>query len=349
MSARAKTRVYFTVDVECAEERESRGKIQPAQGYDLRVWGRFANHDDELGVPLIMRELETFGHRGTFYVEPFGARHFGMNGLTSVCRAIRARGHDVQLHAHPVQKEPRFRSLGLTPENDNLHARDVAGQAALLDEALGILVAAGVPRDELRSFRAGNFGADNRTWQAMAQVGLNLSSNLNANYLNRNCRISSAHTTGLFDTRAGVWELPVSNFLDGKQPRHLQIMAVSLGEMIDYLQMARANDIGEVNIFTHSFELFYIEDLERRQARLSRLNLSRLRGLCRFLREHDDEFEVETMGQLAARLRTAATAETSTTTPEMPRGKARHRYRRMVEQLFKRVESGFKVQSHYYS
>jgi hypothetical protein len=343
-----KTRVYFTVDVECAEERAAGGKIQAAQGYDLRVWGRFANHSDELGVPLIMRELENFGHRGTFYVEPFGARHFGLDGLAAVCRSIRARGHDVQLHAHPVQKEPRFRSLGVTPENDNLHARDVAGQAAILDEAMGILVEAGVPKSELRSFRAGNFGADNRTWEAMAKVGLNLSSNLNANYLNRNCKISSAHTTGLFAAADGVWELPVSNFLDGKQPRHLQIMAVSLGELIDYLKTARKNDIGEVNIFTHSFEFFYIEDLERRTARLSHLNVSRLRGLCRFLREHQDEFTVETMGELSQRLRDRPQEFSALAMSQMPRGRAINRYRRMAEQVWKRVESGFKVQSHYY-
>jgi hypothetical protein len=247
-----------------------------------------------------------------------------------------------------VQKEPHFRSLAVIPENDNLHARDVDGQAELLDEAIAILAAAGVPREQIRAFRAGNFGADNRTWQAMAKVGLILSSNLNANYLQRNCRISwPRNETGLFDTGAGVWELPVSNFLDGKKPRHLQITAVSLGEMIDYLRAARANNIGEVNLFTHSFEFFYIEDLARKRARLSYVNLSRLRGLCRFLRDHDDEFEVDTLGALAERLRAGAPAAQSPT--EMPRGKRLQRYRRIVEQLFKRVESGFKVQSHYYS
>ncbi len=105
-----KTRVYITVDTECAEERIVRGALQPPLGYDLRVWGRFANHEEELGVPLIMRELEAAGLRGTFFVEPLGARFFGVDGLAAVCRAIRARGHDVQLHAHPMQQRPRFRS-----------------------------------------------------------------------------------------------------------------------------------------------------------------------------------------------------------------------------------------------
>ena len=53
-----RTRVYITVDVECAEER---GASQPLQGYDLRVFGRFANQRRGLGIELLMDELEAAG------------------------------------------------------------------------------------------------------------------------------------------------------------------------------------------------------------------------------------------------------------------------------------------------
>src|SRR5262249_38895656 len=157
---------------------------------DLRVWGRFANHADELGITLIMDELERHGHRGTFYVEPFGARHFGAAGLSAVCRSLRARGHDVQLHAHPMQSEPRFRSRGLSPPADDFADYRLDEQTRLIGEAIDALVAAGVPRDQIRSFRAGNFGANNDTWRAMAHHDLRVSSNLNLSYLKRNCRIT---------------------------------------------------------------------------------------------------------------------------------------------------------------
>ena len=347
-----KTRVYITVDVECAEERVIRGQLWPPLGYDLRVWGRFANQKDEIGVPLIMRELEAEGLRGTFFVEPLGARFFGIDGLSAVCRSMRARGHDVQLHAHPVQQRPDFRSKGGAAPADDLHAYSVDEQAALLQSGLDILVEAGVPRAELRAFRAGNFGADERTWEAMARVGLTLSSNLNPSYTKRNCRIPWRDNGRLFDTAISnarrVFELPVSNFGDGHGGfRHLQIMAVSLTEMKDYLRQARTLGIHEVVLFTHSFELYYIDDLARKQARVSYINVSRLRGLCRFLEEHSDEFEVDTMGALAQRLADGSeTAPLSSPNP-LPRTRRIHRYGRMIEQLFKRVESGFKVQSHY--
>ncbi len=338
-----KPRVYITVDVECAEERIVRGRVQPPLGYDVRVWGRFANHDEELGIPLIMRELEAEGLRGTFFIEPLGARHFGVDGLAAVCRAIRARGHDLQLHAHPMQQRPRFRSEGVDAPPDDMHAYSVDEQALLLQHALGILEEAGVPRHEVRAFRAGNFGADERTWEAMARVGLTVSSNLNPNYSRRNCKIPWTGVPGLFDTGKGVFELPVSNFTDGNGGfRHLQIMAVSLAEMKDYLMQARALGIGEITIFTHSFEFFYVDDLDERRATLSKINVARLRGLARFLRAHADELEVDTVGELARR-----GPQPSAAVAELPRSKRLHRLGRLIEQVRKRVESGFKVESHY--
>jgi hypothetical protein len=235
-----------------------------------------------------------------------------------------------------------------------MHAYSVDEQARLLQEGIDLLTAAGVPREDLRAFRAGNFGANNDTWRAMARCGLTVSSNLNPSFLGRNCRLSWPRAElSLFDTGCGVWELPVSNFIEsGGAYRHLQIMAVSLSELKDYLKQARQLGLAEITLFTHSFEFFYIDDLKANKARLSWINLLRLRGLCRFLRAHADEFEVETVGALARRLpvpSVAAAAPAAFGSALMPRGSRLRRYGRLVEQLFKRVESGFKVESHYSS
>ena len=63
------TRVYLTVDIEGAEERPGRDGVVPPQDYDLRVWGRFANQADELGLPVLLDRLERHGLPGTFFVE----------------------------------------------------------------------------------------------------------------------------------------------------------------------------------------------------------------------------------------------------------------------------------------
>lgn len=342
----ARTRVFITIDVECAEERLIRGRIQPPLGYDLRVWGQFANHTRGLGIGLIMDELDACGHKATFFVEPFGSHYFGLEGLAAVAQGIRGRGHDVQLHAHPMQRQPAFRSSGAAPLPDDMAEYTLEQQHHLLEEGLALLVAAGVPRTELTAFRAGNFGANNDTWAAMRRAGLRVSSNLNPSYLRRNCRIlwpRSEQT--LFDTGVGVWELPVSTFVEpGGRLRHLQLAAVSLAELVRHLRQARRLGLADVTLFTHSFELYTTLSADERRGHLSWINLLRLRGLCRYLRRHADEFEVETLGGLARRLPVSTMAAAAT-----PRGSRVLRWQRLLEQGLKRAATGFKLTSNYYS
>jgi hypothetical protein len=332
-----KTRVYITVDVECAEERRVGDVTQPPQGYDLRMWGRFRNQKEELGINLIMRELEAYGHRATFFVEPLSSSHFGIGGLREVCTALRGRGHDVQLHTHPVQKQIDWWTRGLAPPADDMAAYSVADQTLLLEEGLGLLEQCGIPRSEMNAFRAGNFGASNSTWQALARAKLRLDSSFNPNYLSKNCRIEWPRTeTGLFDTGEGVWELPVSNFREADGTfRHLQLTAVSLREIEHYLDQARKYGIHEVTIVTHSFEFYFVDSIVKKTGRPNRINVHRLRELARLLRKREADFEVETVGALAARLplpaRDAATA--------VPSGKRVHRVGRLLEQGIKRVQA----------
>jgi hypothetical protein len=339
--SRMKTRVYITIDTECAEERDVRGRLRSAQGYDIRVWGRFANQAKELGIGLIMNELEAQGLCGTFFTEVFGSQSFGMDGLREVVRAIVARGHDVQLHTHPIQRVADWRTRGVSAAPDDISAYAVAEQAELLREGVRILEACGAPN--VRSFRAGNFGANNATWEAMARAGLVLSSNYNPCYFDKNCamRVDQAHP-GLFEVPGvpGVWELPIANFREGEgRYRHVQITAVSLGEMKNYLLQAHGLGIHEVCVVTHSFEFCHIVDPAKRIGRKNAVNLGRLRGLCRFLAQRSDLFEVDTAGALATRL--AAGQETAH--PNGARGyvqgKPHLKAFRLVEQAIKRIDA----------
>jgi hypothetical protein len=334
-----RTRVYITVDVECAEERIHEGRFQPALGYDVRVWGRLVNQRDPLGIELIMRELEAHGHRGTFFVEAIGAGYFGAGGLREVCQALVGRGHDVQLHLHPVQRMPDFRTRGEAPAPDDIASYTDDEQAALLQEGRALLAGAGVPEASLLAYRAGNFGASNAVWGAMRRAGLAVSSNYNPCYFQKNCRMRlDSAPLGLFPApEEGVWELPITNFVEPRGGfRHLQITAVSLGEMIECLERHRALGVREVTIVTHSFELFFLDAPDRRRGHLNRINLERLRGLCGFLAQRSHDFQVDTVGALARRLRdgeeTARPIEAG-----YPRISPLPFARRLAEQALKRV------------
>jgi hypothetical protein len=336
-----KTRVYVTIDTECAEERIVSGKPVGLQGYDVRVWGRFRNQRRDLGIGLIMDELEAEGLRGTFYTEALGSHTFGKAGLEEAVRTMVGRGHDVQLHTHPIQRVGDYRTRGVPAVSDDIGKYDEAGQVALLREGIEILESCGAPGGSVLSFRAGNFGASNTTWSAMAQAGLVVSSNYNPCYFEKNCKMRSDRASpGLFDTGAGVWELPIANFRDvGGGFRHLQITAVSLAETKRFLLDANARGIREVTLVTHSFELGHIDDPAERRGRINTVNWLRLRGLCRFLGRNRDLFEVDTAGALAARIKDGRETPAARGAGEYPSGRARDKARRLVEQAYKRLEA----------
>ncbi|WP_437769611.1 hypothetical protein WMF27_07440 [Sorangium sp. So ce281] len=348
--ADGRTRVYITVDVECAEERILGDTKSPAMGYDLRIWGRFVNQREPLGIELIMRELEAYGQRGTFFVEAIGSYSFGMDGLTSVCQALHSRGHDVQLHVHPVQRRADWHTRGEPRVSDDIADYPVEEQTRLLLEGRDLLVRAGVPASELLGYRAGNFGASNDTWRAMKRAGLVLSSNYNPCYFSKNCKMQyPGARLGLFETpEPGVYELPVTNFIEPtKRFRHLQITAVTLDEIKHCLLRYRALGVKEVTLVTHSFEFYFLDSAEARRGFPNRLNVERLRGLCRFLDENSKDFEVDTVGALARRLSDAAPSahggvdEGAPPSLQFPHSSAIHHARRVVEQAYKRVAQRF--------
>jgi hypothetical protein len=258
-----------------------------------------------------------------------------------VVRAILARGHDVQLHTHPIQRVADWRTRGVAPAPDDVAAYDVDAQTELLREGVAILEASGARKGDVLSFRAGNFGANNATWEAMARAGLVLSSNFNPCYFEKNCAMRADGAPGLFEVPGvpGVWELPIANFKEGARAfRHVQITAVSLSEMKSYLALAHARGIHEVCVVTHSFEFCHIDDPAKRIGRPNLVNLHRLRGLCRFLARRSDLFEVDTAGALAKRLVERREAA-HTNGAAYVEGKRRLKAGRLVAQAIKRIDA----------
>jgi hypothetical protein len=84
----------------------------------------------------------------------------------------------------------------------------------------------------------------------------------------------------------GIVELPVGQICDrGGALRHLQVCAVTLGEMVRALGHARREGQEMVTIVSHSFELATRDGL--RQNRVVR---GRFDGLCRHLARHCEDF-----------------------------------------------------------
>lgn len=340
-----KTRVHITIDTECREQRVTAdGQFLPAAGYDSRVWGRFGGNGAGLGIPLIMDTLERHGLRGVFFVDPFGAHSFGKSGLQEVCGHILARGHDVQLHAHPRQRVADWKTRGVEPLPDRMWEYTRDEQRDLLREGVELLVEAGVPRADVVAFRAGHFAANDDTLAAMADVGLRISSNYNPCYRERECRLSPPdRPRALYRAGSGVWELPISNIRNGGGFRHLQITALSLDEITRYLDLAQQAGVSDVVIVTHSFEQFYLESVDPPRGRINAINASRLNGVAAWLAERGDRFHVSVMPELARTLARDDAARSGASAEFIPELPPALRWRRQFEQLLKRADGSLPV------
>ena len=334
----SKTNVYLTVDVECAEERPGSKGHRPSLDTDLRIFGNLQNQATPQGIGWIMDILDNHKLPGVFFVEALSSEFYGIDPLKRVCTTILGRGHDVQLHLHPVLRNPNWISSGAKEVEDDIGAYSEEEQLALLSEGIDKLVSAGVKRDELVGFRAGNYGADNRTWKAMSSLGLRVSSNYNPNYVGDSCHIKWPNQAAdLFEADNGVLELPISNFREGEKFRHLQITAVTTEELENFLWEARKNNIGHVTIVTHSFEFFHLDDAAKRKGRPNRINQWRWKRLCEFLAKNQKDFSVQTVKGLAqANSSNPISPKPEATFPVSP---PRARARRLAEQIYKRLEA----------
>ena len=328
-------RVFITVDTECTEERLINGKVRPPLGYDLMMRGRLTGAETGFGTDLIVRELGRFGFRATFFVETLCAEYFGIEGLAAVCADLQSADQDLQLHLHPNFRRPEWRRQGILPLPDNIADYTLSEQCGLLSAGLDLLVQAGVARASIVAFRAGNYGANNTTWEALRTVGLKLDSSLNLCYLGIDCAIvPDAPRIDLYQPIPGIWELPISCFRETSGYRHLEITAISFSEMRFALERLERQGVRTATIVTHPSEFFVIDDAAEGAGRPNRMNIRRLQKLLRFLDSARDRFQVTTVGELCQTL--MADTDSAAASP-IPSGSRLLRLARLPQQALKRL------------
>ncbi|OLD62993.1 MAG: hypothetical protein AUI53_00270 [Acidobacteria bacterium 13_1_40CM_2_60_7] len=290
--------VFLTIDTECsmggAWENPS---LKPVDS-ERSVLGKIGS--EYYGIPRIMDILEENDLRGTFFVEVFSGLGDLRPGLANAYAQIVRRGHDVQLHLHPIHYFYRMAQEGRIAPDQLPPAKDMIGtfspelQFEMLQKGVSLFTEiVGKPPV---AFRAGNFGASLSTLEALEKVGIRLDSSFNAAYLRVGCLLDSSGAINGAWRHGTVWEIPVTTFetgiwgLRGLKP--LNINAVSLWEMKKVLEQAERIGLAAVTFIAHSFSLFKAADLQFRKLRPDALVLRRFQGLCRFLREQAGRFPV---------------------------------------------------------
>jgi hypothetical protein len=295
--------VYLTVDTETSIGGAwANPQFEPVAP-ERAILGRIGA--EYYGTPLIMDILEESGLRGTFFTEVLSAQVVSESQLAEAYSEIVRRGHDPQLHLHPVYhfyhlfRQGRIRREQLPPNMDLIGRHPLQTQIELLQAGCELFrkFTAKAPV----AFRAGCYGGSSSTFSALETVGLRYDSSFNAAYLGTNCSIDGVRSINTPWRAGAVWEVPVTNFETGfwkmRGLKPLDIGAVSLLEMRRVLDEAERFEISPVVFIMHSFTLFKKADVQFRQLRPDRLVIRRFRELCRFLSKKSDRFKVRTFAE----------------------------------------------------
>jgi peptidoglycan/xylan/chitin deacetylase (PgdA/CDA1 family) len=292
--------VHITIDAECSMGGAWTNPGYEPVGPERAVLGRVGGAS--YGTPLIMDILEEHGLRGTFFVEVLASTVLGERALAEAYETVLRRGHDAQLHAHPVYRYyAKVRQGALTesqlpPEMDLIGSLAPDVQRELLEEARDIFVR--LTGKKPTAFRAGNYGASLETLRVLDEMGFTHDSSFNAAYTNGMCLVSPGMVTNTPWQVGGLWEVPVTTFQTGSRIRTkvkpLDIAGVSFPEIRRVLEQAERTGPGTVTMVLHSFSLLKRADVQFRRMKPDRLVIRRFQRLCRFLGSERDRFPVRT-------------------------------------------------------
>jgi hypothetical protein len=303
-----KVSVHITVDTESAMagswDDPARGPLPASRHVFCR------NDSGAYGIPLITRELDRYGFRGTFFCETLATRVLGEADTREVVDTLLAANQDVQLHLHPVYRHYRRfldggrigRERTRVASCDLLCTHSAEDQLALMEEGCEIFRACTGRAPVV--FRAGNFAASRTTLRVLGKLGFAIDSSYNPAEYEDLSLADDPPEPNTIQNIEGVWEVPVtvarSRIPEGNGYKPFDPVALSTWEMRHMLEAAHASGTPHVTVLFHSFSFVKPWDMAYSRFRLNRVVLGRLRALLSYLDVNRDRFQVETLGQLAA-------------------------------------------------
>ncbi|APG63190.1 hypothetical protein LPB140_10760 [Sphingorhabdus lutea] len=244
--------------------------------------------DGDVGIEYQMDIFDQYGMKAVFFVDPMPALLFGQESIDAIVHPILERGHEVQLHIHSewlstFSQKISDRYFGTTPFfAHHMHMLPYEMQKRVIEAGCDILVKAGAPRPT--AFRAGNYGANDDSLRALADMGIKYDSSFCPAILNSACQINLPPDQWQPIYHHGVIEMPIGAISgpSGTQ-RHAQITAISAREIFDALNHAVYLGRHHFIIVSHSFEL-----LSRNRKKINHIVRRRFEKACAMIADIDD-------------------------------------------------------------
>lgn len=271
------TRVYITIDTEYSSGMcTGRSPADRAENYARCI--ACLTPEGPAGITHKLQLLRQHGQKAVFFVDPMPALIWGIGAIEDVVGPIIEAGQDVQLHCHTewLAIAGADNPLASKRTGQNIADFPLDEQLELLSYARDVLIAAGAPPPV--AFRAGNYGANDDTLRALAQLGLAYDTS-HTPALPDACRISLGPDVRDPVEHCGMIEVPVGTIgtMGGGQ-RHAQITALTLAEMVAAVRHARDEGHNTFVLVSHSFEL-----INRRRLAVNHVVRRRFTGLVREL------------------------------------------------------------------
>ncbi|MFV0644496.1 MAG: polysaccharide deacetylase family protein [Sphingomonadaceae bacterium] len=268
------TSAYITIDTEYSSNMVERlGPGCRAENFSRSI--SCITADGPAGVNYQLQQFGAHGLKAVFFVDPMPALIWGVEAISDIIGPILDAGQDVQLHLHTewLELAGPANPLG-TMIGRNMADFPFEEQCRLIDYARSVLMAAGAPAPV--AFRAGNYGANDDSLRALAELGIAYDTSHTPGIVGGDCAISLGPEDRRPIEHCGVIEVPtgcIQTF--GQDLRHAQITAISAREMLDALAHARSADITSFTMVSHSFELMC-----RNRERLNKVVSRRFDRLC---------------------------------------------------------------------
>ena len=275
------TSVYLTIDTEYAAHLPGANGTPGTRADNFARSIACETAAGAVGIFHQMDVLDAHGLKAVFFVDPMPALLWGVAAIEDVVGPIVARGHDVQLHCHTEWLEYAAGTpLANLGSGRNLNDFTLHDQRTIIGFARDTLIAAGAPPPV--AFRAGNYGANDETLLALAELGIAYDTSHCPALAGRGaCAISLGPDDLRPVAHRGVIEVPAAclESFRGKL-RHGQLTALSFRELVAAVRHARDEEIASVTLVSHSFEL-----LSRDRQRINRLVARRFARLCAAIAE----------------------------------------------------------------
>jgi hypothetical protein len=289
-------RVFITVDTELFPFTKEWREHSLSAEFRRDILGETSR--GAFGLPYQLDRLAAYGLKAVFFVEALFASAVGPELLRRIVAMVQDAGQEVQLHVHAEWLQWMQAPFVPPRPGDHIRTYNRAEQVEIISRALSNLRAAGAK--DVCAYRAGNYGANLDTLQALAQNGLRWDTSYNAMYLGSACSLRTDKPMLHAGPLGGVNELPISCFYQfGRHARHAQLCAISSVEMERALEHAHVAGWPSFVIVSHSFELL---SGRRRGAEVApdEVVLRRFDELCAFLDSRRDRFTTSGFVGLAA-------------------------------------------------